>query len=133
MDGIKARIRGRFSKRKSGSFVSTPRDSIMENSFDGARDQQQQQQQCPSSGHSQAAGASSRATPDSVVETACNSQQPAHHAEPAASVTTASTGSSDARTITTASSIDHPRQNFHDAHLEVSRVGKPHTGITPDR
>lgn len=131
MDGIKARIRGRFSKRKS---VSTPRDSTMGNSFDGATEQQQQQGRA-SLGQSQAAGASSQPAPDSVVETACNSQQPAHHCQPehAASVTTASTGDSDGQTITTSPSTDRPRQSSHDAHPEAFPIGESHPGIALDR
>lgn len=125
MDGIKARIRGRFSKRKS---LSTPRDSTMETSFDGAGVQQKQQWR-----HSiQAAGASSKPRPDSVVEPVCDSQQPADHPEPIASVTTASTGDSDAQTITTASSTGRACRNSHDAHLEAYRIGESQPGITVD-
>lgn len=126
MDGIRARIKVRFSKRKSSGFVSTSRENTIEDRVDGDREQR------ASPGHFQAVG--ERSQPNSVVETACNnSQQPAHHAEPAASVTTTSTGDSDARTVTTAPSTCRPRQNPHDTRLKGFHIGGSYPGVTLDR
>lgn len=114
-DSIGTRIRSTFSRRASAVSVLAPMVGLMKSSIGATRSSAQAalsntvgrggvdhtQQQRPTS---------------LVVDTPCNSQQapPAacHHrsAERASSVTTDNADNSDARTITTTSSADFPRQ-----------------------
>ena len=126
MDGIKARIRDRFSRRKSGGFGSLTRADTARKGSGKPGDGR------ASLGGSEPAGEGASSQSGSVGSP-CNSQQVTHHrqnAESAASVTTASTGDGDARTITTASTIERPHQNLaHDGRIEDFCIDESRHGI----